>query len=244
MLKNILRRLAGEKTIGRLEYFLMPSLKNNWGGPFNGQEYRQRIYRDLIERMPFEAIVETGTFRGATTVLLAESGLPVYTVEASPRFHAYAKLRLRSLSECVYLVQGDSRAVLEQLSRDSEMPQGAVFFYLDAHWRDDLSLREEVQLIFSHWRQAVVMVDDFEVPGTGYSLDDHAPGKVINLEYLEPLNHLDLRAYFPAITADKETGAKRGCVVLCQDPGVARTLDDIKTLSRHSSVLGAPAAGC
>lgn len=244
MFKNILRRLVGERTIGMLEYFLMPRLKDNWGGPFNGQEYRQRIYGDLIERIPFEAIVETGTYRGATTALLAESGLPVYTVEASPRFYAYAKLRLRSFRECVHLLQGDSRGVLEQLSHDPEMTHDAVFFYLDAHWRDDLPLREEVQLIFSHWGRAVVMVDDFEVPGTKYSFDDYGPDKVLNLTYLEPLDHLHLRAYFPAMTADEETGARRGCVVLCNDPVVARTLDDIDTLRSHSSASPLHATDC
>jgi hypothetical protein len=48
---------------------------------------------------------------------------------------------------------------LERL-RDSPL-----FFYLDAHWNEDLPLAEEIDLIFSRSPCAVVMIDDFEVPG-------------------------------------------------------------------------------
>ena len=233
MIKQVLRRLLGERAVGTLEFMLKPRLKESWGGPFNGQAYRQRIYADVMERFPFKAIVETGTFRGTTTMMFVERGLPVYTVEASPRFHAYARLRLRKVNKLVHLYQADSRAFLDQLAHDPTVPHSDVFFYLDAHWEQDLPLREEVAIIFSNWERAVVMVDDFEVPDSAYTFDDYGVDKALTLDYLAPLAHFNIQAYFPAVPAEEETGARRGSVVLCNDPEVTRVLDSISTLRVH-----------
>ena len=78
---KIARALLGEERAGFLAYYLRPRLRNRWGGPFNGQRQRQQIFRDVLAAMPFSAIVETGTYRGDTTVFLrSESRLPVFTV--------------------------------------------------------------------------------------------------------------------------------------------------------------------
>ena len=73
-------KLLGEKNVGYLDYFLKRKLKESWEGPFNDQNFRQRMFSDLMTRVAFKAIVETGTFRGTTTKFLATFGLPVYTV--------------------------------------------------------------------------------------------------------------------------------------------------------------------
>ncbi len=72
-LKGVAKKILGEKkwvklkilplgTLGVIDHFR--SLKNTWGGPFNGQIFRQQIYLELIRKIGFSAIVETGTFRG------------------------------------------------------------------------------------------------------------------------------------------------------------------------------------
>ena len=234
MFKALLTRLFGERAIGKAEYFLKPGLKGSWGGPMNGQVFRRRIYADLVRSLPLQAIVETGTYRGTTTSLFEESGLPVYTVEASPRFHAYSQLRLRKVRDKVHLFLGDSRSFMKGLATDPSVPKADVLFYLDAHWEEDLPLREEVELIFANWERPVVLVDDFEVPGTDYAFDDYGPGKALTLDYLRPLERLGLSAYFPVAGADQETGARRGCVVLCRDEEVRRVLDKVETLALHA----------
>lgn len=235
MLKSALMRLLGERTIGKAEYYLKPSLKGSWGGPFNGQAYRRRIYEDIVRDLPIQAIVEAGTFRGTTTELLAASGLPVYAIEASPRYHAYTQRRLREMKGTVHLHLGDSREVLRALAETPSVPSSDVLFYLDAHWEEDLPLREEVDVVFSNWERSVVLIDDFEVPGTAYNFDDYGPGKALVLDYLRPsMERLGLSVYFPAAGPEHETGAKRGCVVLCNDPDVARAMDRIETLRPHT----------
>jgi hypothetical protein len=227
--------LIGEGHRGQLEYLLWPKLKDSWGGPFNGQQYRRRIFFDLIHHLRLDAIVETGTFRGTTTALFAETSLPVYTVEASPRYYAYARLRFRKHRGHVHVQMGDSASYLHRLAADSAVPKNNVFFYLDAHWEEHLPLRQEVEIIFANWRGAVVMIDDFQVPDTTYAFDDYGPGKALDLSYLEAvIVRLGLHVFFPAVGPSQETGSKRGAVVLCREQGTVDIVGGISTLRRYA----------
>jgi hypothetical protein len=73
MIKRFIARLLlGDKNVGRLDYLLRRQSKDAWGGPLNGQKIRQQIYSDIMSRIDFQAIVETGTFRGTTTEFFCE----------------------------------------------------------------------------------------------------------------------------------------------------------------------------
>lgn len=185
-----------------------------WGGPMNGQENRQAVVLDLLRRIPFDAIVETGTYRGLTTSWFAThfSG-PVLSCEAAYKYFLQAQERLRPFPN-VRLALSDSRAFLKQIFAKGEAGKTA-FFYLDAHWEDDLPLREEIDLIFSQDIRAVVMIDDFQVPGdAGYSYDDYGPGKALTLDILDMLRGTGRLFFFPAVSSDNESGARRGfCIV-------------------------------
>jgi hypothetical protein len=190
-----------------------PTLRDGWGGPLNGQVERRRIARDLFRSIPFGSIIETGSFRGITTEFFAlTTGLPVKTIESSPRYAAYAKLRNR-VHHNVEVVVGDSRVGLDQL------PKGAkgdiVFYYLDAHWYNDLPLREEITIIKDAGFRAVIMIDDFQVPDDpGYKYDDYGPGMRLTPEILEGLPIEDWGVYYPAARAADETGGRSGSVIL------------------------------
>jgi len=230
-IKTIVANLIGPENLGRLDYLFKPRLRRSWGGPFNGQNFRQRIYSNLIKKISFEAIVETGTYLGTTTELFATSGLPVYSVEARPRAYAYSSLRFCRRRDRIHLYQGDSREFLRRLVADEDFPKSKLFFYLDAHGLEHLPLREELEIILTHWREAVVMIDDFKVPGTDYGYDDYGPGKVLDMSYLEPIQYLQLYAFFPAVDTKQETGKKRGCIVLCRDEALKNALSEIDTLT-------------
>ena len=188
------------------------------------------MFLDIIERTRCEAIVETGTYCGTTTLFLASVGLLVYSGESNPRSYAYSRLRLFRYRDRIRLYEGDSRDFLRLLSRDETFPRGRVFFYLDAHWSSNLPLREELEIIFTVWPAAVVMVDDFHVPGTDYGYDDYGAAGTLRLEFLEPLRHLQLAPFFPSMAPEVETGGKRGCVVFCQGGDLERVLSGIETL--------------
>lgn len=218
--------------LGVADYCLRRKSASSWGGPFNGQTFRQEIFLELIEKIDFSAIAETGTFRGTTTEYLhASSQLPVYSAELAPRFYWYAKTRFCT-ERNIRLYYGDSRSFLRHLVKVPELAHNRMFFYLDAHWGEDLPLKDEVQFAFENFPQAVVMVDDFNVPGDdAYGYDDYGNGKVLSLEYLNPLIHkLKLAAFFPARRAELETGAKRGCVVLAAAPELVDRIKIMNTL--------------
>jgi hypothetical protein len=198
---------------GSVEYYRHPELLDSLGGPFNGQCFRQLVYLDLAQTCDFKAIVETGAYRGSTTVFLAQNsgGAPVYSCECSSRYFQFTKRRLRTIPN-VFFLKSDSREFIRRLKIPRQEP---IFFYLDAHWGEDLPLREELDLIMGNFDHFVVMIDDFEIPNDlEYGFDDYGPGKKLSLCDF-PL-HQDNRVtcYVPARRSSQESGLRRGAIVL------------------------------
>ena len=234
-IKNILKTVVGEGNLGRIDFLRDLGTHPSWGGPFNGQKFRQRIFFDILYCFPIKAIVETGTYLGTTTSLFSATSLPVYTTEIHSRSFSYSKMRFLFQSANVNLYQRDSRSFLKTLSLDSSVSKGDVFFYLDAHWKDDLPLREELDIIFSEWERPVVMIDDFQVPNTEYTFDDYGNGNRLDFNYIEPVvSARNLSVFYPAINSSVETGVKRGSVVLCNEMSGTEIERKISTLVRDN----------
>lgn len=225
------------QTRGALDFYWHPRWAKSWGGPFNGQSFRQQIYQDLKNRIGFTAIFETGTFRGTTTEYLHQtSGLPIYTVEIMPRFFGFSKTRFRANPQ-IFTFLGDSRSFLQQQASTGTHNAQKVFFYLDAHWGEDQPLKKEIQIIFENFPLAVVMIDDFKVPGdAGYLHDGHnGQGHLLDLDYIQPVvSQLKLACFFPSQRAELESGAKRGCVVLAQASELIAALGGLESLRLHA----------
>lgn len=185
-------------------------------GGLNGQSGRKLLVKSLFEQFQFATVVETGTHFGATTGYFAtEYGVPVHTCEVTPRYARVASHLLRELPD-VHVHELDSRALIRELVADGQALSLPTFFYLDAHWREDLPLAEELDLVASNWTEWVALVDDFQVPhDAGYGFDDYGNGLRLTLDYVAPvLQRHRLRAFFPARPSSEETGARRGCVVI------------------------------
>lgn len=201
---------------------------------FNGQVQRKRAFEELLSRTRFEAIVETGTYTGDTTGYLAgTSGVPVRSCELNETFHSIARMRLAQFDN-VHLECADSRDFLVRLSRDTHLTARPTFFYLDAHWYDDLPLREEVELIARLWSEFAIMIDDFEVPGDpGYAFDDYGRDRKLSLDYLsELLTSRSLVPFFPSAAAGDETGERRGWVLIVPEGDTSRILDSMPRFRR------------
>ncbi len=199
-------------------------LQASWGGPFNGQENRRRIILDLLARTRPSCVIETGTYRATSTVFLAEHfNGPIHTCEISPRFFLQSRKKLQPFPQ-VRIEESDSRSFLRRTLADAA-GTGPAFIYLDAHWQDDLPLKEEVEIILASGIPAVIMVDDFAVPfDSGYAYDDYGPGKTLNIGLLLFLLDSPVRLFFPSLPAAEETGARRGCCVLTTSAGLAESL--------------------
>jgi hypothetical protein len=234
-LKAALKRVLGEKMVGVIDYYRHSRLRQSWGGPFNGQSHRQKMVQAFIRQLPLDAIVETGTYRGTTTAYLAGlTPLPIYTVEISPRFQGFNWLALRRFKN-VLRFGGDSRAFLRTLTSTKPEADKAVLFYLDAHWNADCPLVEELEIIFGHWRRALVLVDDFRVDDDpGYGFDDYGSGNALTLDCIgKPLSQFGLHVFFPSAPSSAETGSKRGSVVLAADAVVSGQLRKMPEIREH-----------
>ena len=235
-IKRIARQWLGECMVGSINYYRFPEHRSAWGGPFNGQSNRLQIFKAIIASIQPKAIIETGTHLGTTTETMAETGLPVYTVEVHPRYYGFARARLWRKPN-VKLRQGDSRAELKKLFEGPLRRRGdaSLFFYLDAHWNADLPLAEEIDIIFNRLHNAVVMIDDFQVPhDRGFGYDDYGPGKVLNAEYIGPIAEAHgLTIFYPSAPSQHETGFRRGCAVLCKSADIVGKLEEISLLDRR-----------
>jgi hypothetical protein len=231
--KRVFRKFISARVIGAIDYVRSPDSGANWG-PFNGQTARQALFVDILANTRPHAIVETGTFLGATTELMCQAGVPVFSIELDPRNYGFARARFWRKRN-VELLLGDSRTGLRALFDGALRPLSGltIFFYLDAHWNADLPLAEEIDLVFSRCPLAVVMIDDFEVPwDPGYGFDDYGPGKALVLSYVKPaMSAHQLQAFYPSTPAAADYPStpmaaaglatsgrlRRGCVVLVKE---------------------------
>ena len=181
----------------------------------NGQSHRRRVLVELLRRWNPTAIVETGTFRGATTEFFAQlSTADVFSCDSNPRYLNYARRRLANYSN-IHLHLNDSPVFLASILENLDSSQ-RVLAYLDAHWEKNLPLWDEMRIITDSPTPTVVIVDDFKVPGdSGYGFDDYGSGKRLDLDSLAPLLPKDWEVWAPSLPSSSETGARRGWVVSC-----------------------------
>ena len=219
---------------GVYTYYAKPNRRGTLDQAFNRQEGRQDIFRAITKAVDFQIILETGTYLGLTTAFMNhESGLLVCTTESNPRFFGFSKERFKKIPGITGRYS-DSRAFLKSALDNLPSKEKPVFLYLDAHWNEDLPLREEAQIVFTKHPKSVLLIDDFKVPtDSGYGYDDYGNGNTLHLEYFDPIADLDFKAFFPALPSEKETGAKRGCVVLVKDPELIESMRSLDVLQEH-----------
>jgi hypothetical protein len=214
---NILRKICGDAFLGALDYWRFPKTRSSWGGPFNGQIARRHLFHAIVGAFQPRAIIETGTYRGTTTDLMAATGLPIYTIENDPRLYGYSRMRFYTRRN-VNVLCGDSRKTMTELFTGplQMLRREVLFVYLDAHWEHDLPLTEELDIVFAHAPNSIAMIDDFQVPfDPGYRYDRYRSGKALTPGYIAPVvEKRELAIFYPSTESFAESGAKRGCAVL------------------------------
>jgi predicted O-methyltransferase YrrM len=202
----------------------------------NGQFSKHTIFTALCERFSFDAFVETGTHLGSTTLFLAGSGKPVYTVESNPQFHQKASALL-SDSPLVQVFLEDSPKFLHHLLNEKIAREDLVFFYLDAHWYAPLPLGDEIRQIAALHPHGVVMIDDMKVEGDdGYGYDSNGDQEEISLAYLEgALRESNWRVFFPSMLSAFDHNAAdilapRGTAIASCDDGIVSILEAMNDL--------------
>ncbi len=133
--------------------------------PLHGDVVSIKLFKEIVEEFDIDTIVETGTFRGFTTGLLASMfpKIKIYTCEINGFNYLQAKKNLAQYKN-VHVFKGTSPQFLSHLL-DNKKISNNTLFYLDAHWLDDWPLEEEMKIISTRLKNAVVVIDDFKVPG-------------------------------------------------------------------------------
>lgn len=121
--------------------------------------------------------VETGTFRGDTTMALADAIGQCTSIEIEHGHAGRASARFAQRPD-ITILEGDSRSLLSSLSEPNQSP---AFYWLDGHWSGEgtggadspCALLAEIDIICRHNGIAdnVVAIDDARLFGMPHSLD-------------------------------------------------------------------------
>jgi hypothetical protein len=114
--------------------------------------------------------VETGTYKGETTELLAQNASMVYSIEPAPTLYAEARQKFETTSK-VEIINAPSETALPEL-----LPKlsGDISFWLDGHnsggvtfkGPNDTPIVEELQCISQHlgrFEKVVILIDDIRL---------------------------------------------------------------------------------
>lgn len=182
----------------------------------NGQFIKASIVINLLRELPFDYFVETGTNTGATSFLIAsQCRQKVLTTEINPKFYYKARRNLFP-----YLILNKVRTSFKDSPSflAETMKRGLIrnpFIYLDAHWEEELPLRDEINLILKGLTDFVIMIDDFSVPFDKGFRADPTYGITLNFDYIRDiLVGKKLKVYFPGYSSQLETGSKCGWILL------------------------------
>lgn len=128
---------------------------------FNGDTLLSARITKLIKDKQVALVVETGTYHGVTTEMLATVAPQVVTVESNPAYRTEALARLEGHLNI------DSRlGHSPHIIRDIPLPKdGQVLFFLDAHWGYDWPLLDELRQIKRRDLKPLILIHDFKVPG-------------------------------------------------------------------------------
>jgi hypothetical protein len=151
------------------------------GGPLPPPDFIKKItvlqYATVFSVRSF---IETGTFAGTTTKLLAEHGYQCKSVELSDHYYEQAVIKFAALSN-VELFHGDSGDLLGSMVASAEAPH---LFWLDGHYSggkttrsssDTPIVRELNQLLSCDIKNSVILIDDIHEFGKG----DYPPVRFI-----------------------------------------------------------------
>jgi len=180
---------------------------DDWAA-FSRDSILYRQVQSFHEQHQFRCAVETGTWKGHTTVALAGIFPHVYTIEILPdRFEAN-KPRFQAYENITALI-GESPQVLLTLVKQFEFP---LFAFLDAHWQDNWPLRDELKILLSIRQPKLIMIHDFKVPGRDFGYDRYGAQECALSHIADLLPHDECKYSFNSYAAPQSE--KRGVIFI------------------------------
>lgn len=180
---------------------------------FHGDTKLAEITTTFINQNNIDLIVETGTSVGYTTEFFARFNIPVVGTEIGNEVYTEATQRLNAYPH-VKVILGDSTDTLKNILPPYKNKR--VFFFLDSHFGDDLSLNRELDVIDDTGVIPFISIHDFKVPDTtlGY---DKWDSMEYDFETFKPYFdkiYKKFKGYKYSYNDDSALGARRGCIFI------------------------------
>jgi predicted O-methyltransferase YrrM len=152
---------------------------------FHSDKIFQSLVKEIVLSLPITSFIETGTYLGASTKYVAsiKPDLPIFSCEIQKKFFIVSKIRLRKFKN-IRLYLGSSPIFLQELINSNFLGNLPLFF-LDAHWYDYWPLEDEIKIITSSIAKAIIIIDDFEVPGRPEFNFDIYNSKICGFDLIE-----------------------------------------------------------
>lgn len=183
---------------------------------FEGDTFLKEWFEKITTENKITWIVETGTFRGATTRHFANMAAKVDTIEINAENFAAAKETLAGV-ENVNMHFGNSAEVLKAIfdARPKQGKKPNTLFFLDAHWGEYNPLLDELALIKEYGFKPVIAIHDFKVPGNAELGFDTYGSILYEWDYIkDAIEAIYGEGKYLVEYNSQATGAKRGVIVI------------------------------
>jgi predicted O-methyltransferase YrrM len=121
----------------------------------------QNDVESLVKKHNIKRIIETGSFKGWSTKILATFCDKVDTIEINSEYIAEAVEHLKETNN-VTIHKGSSPDVMKNIISYDEKN---LLVFLDAHWDDYWPVNDELKVLYEKNVQPVICIHDFFVPG-------------------------------------------------------------------------------
>lgn len=132
---------------------------------FEGDTFLKEKCEAIIKDNQIDWVIETGTYRGASTSHFAKWCERVDTIEINAVNYADARKLLEDFNN-VNMHFGNSAEVLDGLLSSDDAQIANIFLFLDAHWEGYNPLLDELRLIAEKGLKPIIAIHDFKVPGS------------------------------------------------------------------------------
>lgn len=181
---------------------------------FEGDTFLKDEFKKLIDLFKIDVIIETGTYRGSTTIQLAKMVDRVVSIEVKKENYLIAKSKTKSVPG-ISLCLGNSAEELPNILKYDEIRNKNLFLFLDAHWESYNPLIDELKTIaVSGLKPKLIAIHDFKVPGTDFGFDSYA-GQDYDFDWIKnELNAIYGENGYSYHYNTVATGARRGVIFI------------------------------
>jgi hypothetical protein len=180
--------------------------------PFSGDKYLAETFLTLRDLFNIKTVIETGTYKGATTLWLNEHFEDVHTTEIDERL--YPELRKTFKGTNIKLWCAGSEEALPEILAYISDKQPLIF--IDAHWYKNPVLAE-LKAIAEAGIKPIIAIHDFKVPNYSEFGYDTYPQQGITYEWQWIEKHIESiygKGGYEYFYNEKAEGDKRGCVFI------------------------------